>query len=119
VKPVRADFSRPAGPGEWEGLFAGATTLFLNPGGVGDATEDLMAAARAGVTLMVLLPSGAVTDEEAGRPNAIAAYHRAAERAVRAGAAAWTLLRPDAFAVNVLSVRAPDPRGRRRARPVR
>ncbi|WP_225630789.1 NAD(P)H-binding protein [Streptomyces solaniscabiei] len=103
VEPVHADFSRPAGPGECERLFAGATALFLNPGGAGDATEDLMAAAtRAGVTRVVLLSSGAITDETTARRNAIAAYHHAAERAVRAGAAEWTLLRPNAFAVNVL-----------------
>lgn len=104
VEPVRADFSRPAGPGAWERLFAGATTLFLNPGGVGDAAEDLMAAAtRAGVTRVVLLSSGAITDEATARRNAIAAYHHTAERAVRAGAAEWTLLRPNSFAVNVLA----------------
>ncbi|GGZ17616.1 NAD(P)H-binding protein [Streptomyces poonensis] len=103
VEPVRADFPRSGGPAELEQLFAGATKLFLNLAGVGNATEDVLAAAeRAGVRRVVMLSSGAILDEDAEQQSAIAAWHLAAERAVRATAAEWVMLRPNAFATNSL-----------------
>lgn len=114
VTGVRADFSVPATTAEWEELCAGATSLFLHIGATGGSAEGFVAAAvRAGVRRIVVLSSGAITgdDGEGGAngandgndANPIAAHHLPAERAVRSSGAEWTLLRPNAFAVNALA----------------
>ncbi|WP_052849798.1 NAD(P)H-binding protein [Streptomyces avicenniae] len=101
VEAAPADFSGPAG---LKAAFAGADALFLNLAGVGDATEEVVTAAvRAGVTRVVMLSSGAVTDDEADDRGVIATWHVAAERTVRAAGVEWTMLRPNMFAVNTLA----------------
>lgn len=55
---------------------------------------------RARVARVALLSSGAVGT--AGPSNAVAAYHRATERALRDSGLAWTFVRPSTFMTNSL-----------------
>lgn len=66
-----------------------------------DRVEELLDnAVRAGVRKVVLLSSSAL--DSADTSNAIAAYHHAAEEAVKASGLAWTFLRPNSFMSNTL-----------------
>ncbi|WP_208881151.1 NAD(P)H-binding protein [Streptomyces armeniacus] len=108
VDAVRADFADPPEGRGLEALFEGATGLFLHVGAVGGSTRSVVeAATRAGVRRIVVLSSGAISGHGDGgtadEANPIAAFHLAAERAVRAAAPEWTLLRPNAFAANAFS----------------
>jgi uncharacterized protein YbjT (DUF2867 family) len=66
---------------------------------------------RAGAARVALLSSGAVGT--AGPDNAVAAYHRASERALRESSLGWTFVRPSTFMSNALrwadAIRAAEP----------
>lgn len=66
---------------------------------------------RAGATRVGLLSSGAVGT--AGPDNAVAAYHRASEQALRDSRLGWTFVRPSTFMSNALqwagAIRTGDP----------
>lgn len=66
---------------------------------------------RAGVARVALLSSNSV--ETSGADNAVAAYHRASERALEASGLGWTFVRPNTLMSNALkwadAVRAGEP----------
>ncbi|GAA1995428.1 NAD(P)H-binding protein [Catenulispora subtropica] len=76
-----------------------AVFLFAAPGSGPGFTA---AAEAAGVRRVVLLSSGAVDDAAEAQDGPIAAYHWEIEQALRASSLAWTFLRPEVFAANVL-----------------
>ncbi|GAA4575586.1 NAD(P)H-binding protein [Planotetraspora kaengkrachanensis] len=80
---------------------AGADTVFLFA--VPGSGPGFVAAARqAGVRRVVLLSSGAVSDDDEVQDGPIASYHAEIEQALRASGLEWTFLRPDVFAANTL-----------------
>ncbi|MEV0588293.1 NAD(P)H-binding protein [Nonomuraea sp. NPDC050310] len=105
--PGRAGFPEGVRPvaGEVAGLkadLAGVSGILVSPRAVGrDLPELLALAAEHGVARVVLL-SAATVVHPAGRPEFAAAF-RAAEEAVRASGADWTLLRCADFAANALA----------------
>ncbi|MFK4088047.1 NAD(P)H-binding protein [Kribbella sp. NPDC020789] len=77
----------------------GVSGIFLLSGY--NRVEDLLAKAKqAGVERVVLLSSSSLAGTNTA--NAIAAYHQAAEDAVRASGLEWTFLRPNSFMANAL-----------------
>lgn len=77
----------------------GVTGIFLIAGL--PSTPDLLAAAAArGVSRVVLLSTAAT--EVSANQDALTRFHRRSEDAVTASSLQWTLLRPQAFASNVL-----------------
>ncbi len=86
----------------------GAEKVFLMARGprMGAQVANFTRAAKDAAHVVFLSSLGAATESEAPIPR----WHREAEKALRAGAFAWTILRPGAFASNALfaaeSVRA-------------
>ena len=80
----------------------GVTAIFLNPAAVGHSLPRLLElAAERGVRRVVLLSSDAIGDGE-NHDDPLAAWHLGLERAVEASGLAWTILRCEEFAVNVI-----------------
>ncbi|MGW5879056.1 NmrA family NAD(P)-binding protein [Nocardiopsis terrae] len=77
----------------------GVDSLYLFPE-PSTARAVVQAAVEAGVQRIVVLSSSSVLDESGD--NHSGEYHRAVERAVAASGVAWTFVRPDEFAGNVL-----------------
>lgn len=96
VEVVRGDLRRPDG---LAAAFAGVDRLYLFPE-PSTAREVVAAAVEAGVRRIVVLSSSSVLDESGD--NHSGEHHRAVERAVAESGAAWTFVRPDEFAGNVL-----------------
>jgi uncharacterized protein YbjT (DUF2867 family) len=84
------------------GLFDGVAGVFVFPAdGAGDFARS---AARAGVERLVLLSSlAAALEHERDLGTASQVHHAPVEDAVRTSGAAWTILRPGTFAVNLLA----------------
>ncbi|GAB2655486.1 NAD(P)H-binding protein [Kribbella swartbergensis] len=106
IEPVYGDLNRPESFAD--GL-TGVTGIFLLSGY--DRVEELLDnAVRAGVRKVVLLSSSSLDGSDTS--NAIAAYHQAAEEAVKVSGLEWTFLRPNSFMSNTLrwldQVRAGD-----------
>ncbi|MDF3293909.1 NAD(P)H-binding protein [Streptomyces silvisoli] len=97
VPAVRLDLSDPT---TFEAALDGVRKVFLyaEPAGIG---AFLDAARAAGVEHIVLLSSQSAGEKRA-EPNAIAAFHIAAEQALIASGIDWTIVRPGAFATNAL-----------------
>ena len=98
VEVVRGDLAE---PGSLPAALDGVQAVFLFPA-PGTAPGLLAAAEQAGVKRVVVLSSGSVQDGVAEQQHVIAALHAEVEQAVRASGPEWTLVRPHAFAVNVL-----------------
>jgi uncharacterized protein YbjT (DUF2867 family) len=76
--------------------------VFVNIGAIRAYLGDLLAAARdAGVSKIVMLSSIAVRDQDE-QEFALGAQHKAAEDAIKALGADWTILRCGGFATNTL-----------------
>ncbi|MFF4290358.1 SDR family oxidoreductase [Streptomyces sp. NPDC001633] len=85
-----------------DGLFEGASKLFLHVQATGDGIATVLDRARAaGVRHVVLLSSG-IIQEGADETNPIHAGHAAAEQLVHASGLEWTFLRPTVFSANAL-----------------
>jgi uncharacterized protein YbjT (DUF2867 family) len=99
VEVVRGDLGKPE---TLDAAFAGADKVFLMCAG-GDMTalagNGVAAAKRAGAKHLVFLSS---TSAKEGNETILGGWHRAAEVLVEASGIAHTLLRPGAFASNVL-----------------
>jgi uncharacterized protein YbjT (DUF2867 family) len=99
VEVVRGDLGKPE---TLDAAFAGADKVFLMCAG-GDMTalagNGVAAAKRAGVKHLVFLSS---TSAKEGNETILGGWHRAAEVLVEESGIAHTLLRPGAFASNVL-----------------
>jgi uncharacterized protein YbjT (DUF2867 family) len=106
--PARADL--PAGvdvvvgdlnrPESVAAALGGVRGVFLLAGY--DRMPDTLAELqRAGVERVVLLSASSVLSTD-GDENAVSAYHRASEAAVRESGLAWTFLRPHSFMSNAL-----------------
>ncbi|MFI7061470.1 NAD(P)H-binding protein [Kribbella sp. NPDC050124] len=96
IEPVYGDLNQ---PDTFADALDGVSGIFLLSGY--DRVEELLAnAVRAGVRKVVLLSSSSL--DSADTSNAIAAYHQAAEEAVRASGLEWTYLRPNSFMSNTL-----------------
>jgi uncharacterized protein YbjT (DUF2867 family) len=96
IQPVYGDLNQPE---SFVDALAGVSGIFLLSGY--DRVEDLLGnALRAGVSKVVLLSSSSL--DSADTSNAVAAYHQAAEEAVKASGLAWTFLRPNSFMSNTL-----------------
>jgi uncharacterized protein YbjT (DUF2867 family) len=96
ISPVYGDLNRPE---SFVDALAGVSGIFLLSGY--DRVEELLDnAVRAGVRKVVLLSSSSL--EGTDTSNAIAAYHHAAEDAVKASGLEWTFLRPNSFMSNTL-----------------
>ncbi len=94
ITPVHGDLNDPD-----SFSLDGVSGIFLLSGY--NRIEDLLTKAReAGVERVVLLSSSSLTGADLS--NAIAAYHQAAEEAVKASGLEWTLLRPNSFMSNTL-----------------
>ncbi|WP_026116292.1 NmrA family NAD(P)-binding protein [Nocardiopsis valliformis] len=96
VEVVRGDLKRPEG---LAAALAGVDRLYLFPE-PSTARAVVRAAVEAGVRRIVVLSSSSVLDESGD--NHSGEYHRVVERAVAESGAAWTFVRPDEFAGNVL-----------------
>ncbi|WP_328523323.1 NAD(P)H-binding protein [Kribbella sp. NBC_00359] len=96
IEPVYGDLNQ---PDTFVDALDGVTGIFLLSGY--DRVEELLAnAVRAGVRKVVLLSSSSL--DGADLSNAVAAYHHAAEEAVKASGLEWTFLRPNSFMSNTL-----------------
>ena len=96
IEPVYGDLNR---PDSFVDALPGVSGIFLLSGY--DRVEELLGnAVRAGVRKVVLLSSSSL--DSADTSNAIAAYHQAAEEAVKASGLEWTFLRPNSFMSNTL-----------------
>jgi len=96
IEPVYGDLNR---PDTFVDALAGVTGIFLLSGY--DRIDELLGnAVRAGVRKVVLLSSSSL--DSADVSNAVAAYHHAAEEAVKASGLEWTFLRPNSFMSNTL-----------------
>lgn len=96
IEPVYGDLNRPE---SFVDALPGVSGIFLLSGY--DGVEELLDnAVRAGVRKVVLLSSSSL--DSADTSNAIAAYHQAAEEAVKASGLEWTFLRPNSFMSNTL-----------------
>jgi uncharacterized protein YbjT (DUF2867 family) len=96
IEPVYGDLNK---PDSFVDALAGVTGIFLLAGY--DGLEELLAnAAAAGVRKVVLLSSSSLAGTDTG--NAVAAYHLAAENAIRSSGLEWTFLRPNSFMSNTL-----------------
>jgi uncharacterized protein YbjT (DUF2867 family) len=97
VPAVRLDLTE---PGTFETALKGVRKVFLyaEPAGIG---AFLDAARTAGVAHIALLSSQSAGEKKA-EPNAIGAFHVAAERALIASGLDWTIVRPGALATNTL-----------------
>jgi uncharacterized protein YbjT (DUF2867 family) len=96
VDVVEGDLNRPESVASALGGVRGAFLL----AGYDRMPDTLAELRRAGVERVVLLSASSVlsTDED----NAVSAYHRASEAAVRESGLAWTFLRPHTFMSNTL-----------------
>jgi uncharacterized protein YbjT (DUF2867 family) len=96
VDVVEGDLNRPESVASALGGVRGAFLL----AGYDRMPDTLAELRRAGVERVVLLSASSVlsTDED----NAVSAYHRASEAAVRESGLAWTFLRPHTFMSNAL-----------------
>ncbi|MEU4602785.1 NAD(P)H-binding protein [Kribbella sp. NPDC023972] len=96
ISAVYGDLNRPE---SFADALPGVSGIFLLSGY--DRVEELLDnAVRAGVRKVVLLSSSSLDSADTG--NAIAAYHHAAEEAVKASGLDWTFLRPNSFMSNTL-----------------
>jgi uncharacterized protein YbjT (DUF2867 family) len=96
IEPVYGDLNR---PDSFVDALPGVSGIFLLSGY--DRVEELLGnAGRAGVRKVVLLSSSSL--DSADTSNAVAAYHQAAEEAVKASGLEWTFLRPNSFMSNTL-----------------
>jgi uncharacterized protein YbjT (DUF2867 family) len=96
IEPVYGDLNQ---PDSFVDSLDGVAGIFLLSGY--DRVEELLQnAVRAGVRKVVLLSSSSL--DSADTSNAIAAYHHAAEEAVKASGLEWTFLRPNSFMSNTL-----------------
>ena len=96
IEAVYGDLNRPE---SFVDALSGVSGIFLLSGY--DRVEELLDnAVRAGVRKVVLLSSSSL--DSADTSNAIAAYHHAAEEAVKASGLEWTFLRPNSFMSNTL-----------------
>jgi uncharacterized protein YbjT (DUF2867 family) len=97
VPAVRLDFTE---PGTFQTALDGVRKVFLyaEPAGIGAFLE---AARSAGVEHIVLLSSQSA-GEKTPQPNAIGAFHVAAEQALIASGVDWTIVRPGALATNTM-----------------
>lgn len=96
IEPVYGDLNQPE---SFVDALSGVSGIFLLSGY--DRVEELLAnAVAAGVRKVVLLSSSSLDSTDTA--NAIAAYHHAAEEAVKASGLEWTFLRPNAFMSNTL-----------------
>jgi uncharacterized protein YbjT (DUF2867 family) len=96
IEPVYGDLNQ---PDSFVDALDGVSGIFLLSGY--DRVEELLSnAVRAGVEKVVLLSSSSL--DSADTSNAIAAYHQAAEEAVKASGLSWTFLRPNSFMSNTL-----------------
>jgi uncharacterized protein YbjT (DUF2867 family) len=96
IEAVYGDLNQPS---SFVDALSGVSGLFLLSGY--DGVEELLSnAASAGVRKVVLLSSSSL--DSADTSNAIAAYHHAAEEAVKASGLEWTFLRPNSFMSNTL-----------------
>ncbi|MFI6680807.1 NAD(P)H-binding protein [Kribbella sp. NPDC050470] len=96
IAPVYGDLNQ---PDTFVDGLDGVTGIFLLSGY--DRVEELLDnAVRAGVRKVALLSSSSL--DSADTSNAIAAYHHAAEEAVKASGLEWTFLRPNSFMSNTL-----------------
>jgi uncharacterized protein YbjT (DUF2867 family) len=96
VEAVAGDLDR---PDSLAPALDGAAAAFLLPG-FSDMPGLIARVRDAGVRRVVLL-SG-TSAEEGDRDDAITAYMRESEAAVRGGGVAWTILRPSGFMTNAL-----------------
>ena len=102
---------------EWDGLFDGASKLFLHMQATGDHTDTVLDRARAGGVRHVVMLSSGIIQEGADETHPIHIMHARAEQLVRDSGMEWTFLRPNAFSTNAFqwapqirqgdSVRAP------------
>ncbi|TCO26328.1 uncharacterized protein YbjT (DUF2867 family) [Kribbella steppae] len=96
IEAVYGDLNRPE---SFVDALSGVSGIFLLSGY--DRVEELLDnAVRAGVRKVVLLSSSSL--DSADTSNAIAAYHHAAEEAVKVSGLEWTFLRPNSFMSNTL-----------------
>ncbi|MFE1251792.1 NAD(P)H-binding protein [Streptomyces sp. NPDC058735] len=96
VEVFEGDLTRPE---TLRAALHGVDGLYLFP--VPETAREVVAAAKdAGVRRIVVLSSSSVLDESGD--NHSGEYHRAVERAVEESGIAWTFVRPDEFAANVL-----------------
>jgi uncharacterized protein YbjT (DUF2867 family) len=80
----------------------GVTAMFVNPAAVGRSTARLLELAdQRRVGRVVVLSSGAIRDGD-DQDDPLAAWHKGIEAAVHASGLAWTFLRSEEFAVNVI-----------------
>ena len=97
VDVVAGDLNRPE---SIAAALSGVRGAFLLAGY--DRMPDTLAELRrAGVERVVLLSASSVLSTD-GDENAVSAYHRASEAAVRQSGLAWTFLRPHSFMSNAL-----------------
>jgi uncharacterized protein YbjT (DUF2867 family) len=86
----------------------GVSAMFVNPAAVGHSAARLLElAAQRGVGRVVLLSSSAIRDGD-NHDDPLAAWHKGIEAAVQASGLAWTILRCEEFAVNVIRQWAPQ-----------
>jgi uncharacterized protein YbjT (DUF2867 family) len=97
VDVVAGDLNRPDSVASALGGVRGAFLL----AGYDRMPDTLAALRRAGVERVVLLSASSVLSTD-GDENAVSAYHRASEAAVRESGLAWTFLRPHTFMSNTL-----------------
>ncbi|WP_017604176.1 NmrA family NAD(P)-binding protein [Nocardiopsis alkaliphila] len=96
VEVVRGDLKQ---PDSLATALGGVDSLYLFPE-PSTARAVVETAVEAGVQRIVVLSSSSVLDESGD--NHSGEYHRVVERAVAASGVAWTFVRPDEFAGNVL-----------------
>jgi uncharacterized protein YbjT (DUF2867 family) len=97
VDVVAGDLNRPESVAAALGGVRGAFLL----AGYDRMPDTLAELQRAGVERVVLLSASSVLSTD-GDENAVSAYHRASEAAVRESGLAWTFLRPHSFMSNAL-----------------
>ncbi|SNX65865.1 uncharacterized protein YbjT [Streptomyces sp. TLI_55] len=85
---------------ESEGLFVGASKLFLHLQATGEHTDTVLDRARAGGVRHVVMLSSGIIEEGADETHPIHIMHARAEQLVRDSGMEWTFLRPNAFSTN-------------------
>ena len=85
---------------ESDGLFEGASKLFLHVQATGDRTDSVLDRARVGGVRHVVMLSSGIIQEGADETHPIHIRHARAEQLVRDSGMEWTFLRPNAFSAN-------------------
>ncbi|MFF5494083.1 SDR family oxidoreductase [Streptomyces aquilus] len=83
-----------------DGLFDGASKLFLHMQATGGHTDTVLDRARAGGVRHVVMLSSGIIQEGADETHPIHIMHARAEQLVRDSGMEWTFLRPNAFSTN-------------------